>query len=58
MKKLLELKDLDFQNNTLHLDKASWNKNKIVIGYFERNKIPYMFYPTGASDLNATEECW
>ena len=40
------------------LDKASWNKNKMIIEYFDRNKIPYMFYPTGASDLNATEECW
>ena len=40
------------------LDKATWNKNKTVIGYLERNNIPYMFYPTGASDLNATEECW
>lgn len=42
----------------LLLDKATWNKNKMVIGYLERNHIPYMFYPTGASDLNAAEECW
>ena len=40
------------------LDKATWNKNKSVMGYLENNNIPYMFYPTGASDLNAAEFCW
>ena len=42
----------------LLLDKASWNKNKLVKWYLEENKIPYMFFPTGASDLNPVEECW
>lgn len=45
-------------NMLILLDKAKWNKNKLVMGYLERKGIPYMFYPTGASDLNATEECW
>ncbi len=45
-------------NMLLILDKASWNKNKTVIGYLEQNNIPYMFFPTGASDLNPTEFCW
>ena len=53
--KLLRMK---FPNMLLLLDKAPWNKNKTVIGYLERNDIPYMLYPTGASDLNATEFCW
>ena len=53
--KLLRMK---FPNMLLLLDKAPWNKNKSVIGYLERNGIPYMLYPTGASDLNATEFCW
>ena len=26
--------------------------------YLERNEIPYMFFPTGAPDVNPTEECW
>lgn len=42
----------------LILDKATWNKNKLVMGYLESNNIPYMFLPTGASDMNPTEECW
>lgn len=42
----------------LLLDKATWNKNKTVMGYLERNNIPYMFFPTGASELNPTEFCW
>lgn len=42
----------------LILDKASWNKNDLVKKYLEEQKIPYMFFPTGASDLNPVEECW
>jgi len=53
--KLLRMK---FPNMFLLLDKATWNKNKMVIGYLDNNNIPYMFLPTGASDMNATEECW
>lgn len=53
--KLLRMK---FPNMFLLLDKATWNKNKSVIGYLERNDIPHMFFPTGASDLNPTEFCW
>ena len=42
------------------LDKATWHKNKLVIGYFEEHKdaIDYMFFPTGAPDINPVEECW
>ena len=40
------------------LDKARWNKNNLVKRYLEEQKIPYMFFPTGASDLNPVEECW
>lgn len=53
--KLLRMK---FPKMFLLLDKATWNKNKLVRGYLDRNNIPYMFYPTGASDLNAVEFCW
>lgn len=53
--KLLRMK---YPNMFLLLDKATWNKNKAVMGYLERNNIPYMFFPTGASDLNPTEFCW
>lgn len=42
----------------LLLDKASWNKNWLVKWYLEENDISYMFFPTGASDLNPVEECW
>ena len=53
--KLLRMK---FKNMFLLLDKATWNKNKLVMRYLESNNIPYMFFPTGASDLNPTEFCW
>ncbi len=53
--KLLRMK---FPNMFLILDKATWNKNKMVMGYLERNSIPYMFFPTGTPDLNPTEFCW
>lgn len=42
----------------LILDKAKWNKNNFVISWLEKNKIDYMFFPTGAPDLNPVEECW
>lgn len=53
--KLLRMK---FPNMLLLLDKATWNKNKMVISYLDREKIPHLFFPTGASDLNPTEQCW
>lgn len=53
--KLLRMK---YPRMFLLLDKATWNKNKTVVGYLERNSIPYMFFPTGASDVNPTEFCW
>ena len=53
--KLLRMK---FPDMYLLLDKATWNKNKMVMNYLERNSIPYDFFPTGASDMNPTEECW
>jgi len=53
--KLLRMK---FPKMFLLLDKASWNKNLLVKWYLEENNIPYMFFPTGASDLNPVEECW
>ena len=49
---------LKFPNMFLILDKATWNKNKMVLSFLEHHQIPYMFFPTGASDLNPTEECW
>ena len=54
----LKLLRLKFPKMFLILDKATWNKNKIVMGWMEREKIPYMFFPTGASDLNPVEFCW
>jgi len=54
----LKLIRLKFPKMFLLLDKAPWNKNKTVLGYLEREKIPYMLFPTGASDLNPTEFCW
>lgn len=54
----IKLLRMVYPNMFFLLDKATWNKNKMVINYLERNNIEYMFYPTGASDLNATEECW
>ena len=54
----LKLLHLKFPKMFLLLDKATWNKNKIVMGWLERETIPYMFFPTGASDLNPTEFCW
>lgn len=49
---------MKFPDMYLLLDKATWNKNKLVMGYLEKNNIPYDFFPTGASDINPTEECW
>jgi transposase len=49
---------MKFPKMLLLLDKASWNKNKFVISWLEENEIDYMFFPTGASDLNPVEECW
>ena len=49
---------MKFPNMFLLMDKATWNKNKLVMDYLERNNIPFDFFPTGASDLNPTEECW
>jgi len=54
----IKLLRMRYPNMLLLLDKATWNKNKLVMGYLERNNIPYMFFPTGAPDLNPTEECW
>lgn len=53
--KLLRMK---FNKMLLLLDKARWNKNKWVMSWLEENNIEYMFFPTGASDLNPVEECW
>jgi len=53
--KLLRMK---FPKMLLLLDKAKWNKNDYVIEYLEYAGIEYMFFPTGASDLNPVEECW
>lgn len=54
----LKLIHLKFPKMFLILDKAPWNKNKLVAEYLERENIPYLFFPTGASDLNPTEFCW
>ncbi|HLC98007.1 MAG TPA: transposase [Candidatus Nanoarchaeia archaeon] len=54
----LKLLRLKFPKMFLLLDKATWNKNKMVMGWMERENIPYMFFPTGASDLNPVEFCW
>ena len=42
------------------LDKATWHKNDLVKGYFKKHKdtIDYMWFPTGAPDINPVEECW
>lgn len=53
--KLLRMK---FPKMLLLLDRATWNRNKTVINYLKRNDISYLFFPTGASDLNPVEECW
>jgi len=53
--KLLRMK---YPKMFLLLDKASWNKNEFVMSWLKENKIEYMFFPTGASDLNPVEECW
>lgn len=53
--KLLRMK---YPNMFLILDKASWNKNYLVQWYLEEKNIPYMFFPTGAPDINPVEECW
>ena len=53
--KLIRMK---FPKMLLLLYKATWNKNKFVTSWLEENKIEYMFFPTGASDLNPVEECW
>lgn len=53
--KLLKMK---FPKMLLLLDKARWNKNNYIIEYLEYAEIDYMFFPTGASDLNPVEECW
>ena len=53
--KLIRMK---FPKMLLLLDKARWNKNNWVMSWLEENKIDYMFFPTGGSDLNPVEECW
>ena len=47
-----------FPKMFLLLDKATWNKNHLVMNYLEQHNIEYMFFPTGASDINPVEECW
>ena len=47
-----------FPKMFLLLDKATWNKNSLVMDYLKQHDIEYMFFPTGASDLNPVEECW
>ena len=47
-----------FPKMFLLLDKATWNKNNLVMNYLEQHSIEYMFFPTGASDTNPVEECW
>jgi len=42
----------------LLLDRATWNNNNLVRSYLEQEKIEYLFFPRGASDLNPVEECW
>lgn len=54
----LKLIRLKFPRMFLILDKAPWNKAGMVTDWLEREKIPYMFFPTGASDLNPVEFCW
>lgn len=49
-----------YKNVFFVLDKATWHKNKLVEKYFEDNKdtIEYVYFPTGAPDINPVEECW
>lgn len=47
-----------FPKMFLLLDKATWNKNYLVMNYLKQHDIKYMFFPTGAPDLNPVEECW
>lgn len=54
----IKLLRMRFPKMLFLLDKAGWNKNDFVISWLEENNIPYMFFPTGASDLNPVEECW
>jgi len=54
----IKLMRLKFPKMFLILDRAPWNKSKKVVNYLERNDIPYMFLPPGASDLNPVEFCW
>jgi transposase len=53
--KLLRMK---YPKMLLLLDKARWNKNEFVISWLKENNIDFIFFPTGASDLNPVEECW
>jgi transposase len=53
--KLLRMK---YPKMLLLLDKATWNKNEFVISWLKKEGIDYIFFPTGASDLNPVEECW
>ena len=53
--KLLRMK---YPKMLLLLDKATWNKNEFVISWLEKEGVEFMFFPTGASDLNPVEECW
>lgn len=54
----IKLLRMRFPKILLLLDKATWNKNSYVIEYLDYTGIDYMFFPTGASDLNPVEECW
>ena len=54
----LKMLRLKYPNMFLLLDKAPWNKNKTIIKFLKHHNIEHMFFPTGASDLNATEFCW
>lgn len=54
----IKLIRMRFPKMLLLLDKAKWNKNNFVLSWLVENKIPYMLFPTGASDLNPVEECW
>ena len=54
----IKLLRMRFPKMLFLFDKARWNKNNFVISWLEENNISYMFFPTGASDLNPVEECW
>ena len=54
----MKLLHRSFPKMFLLLDKATWNKNNLVMNYLETRNIEYMFFPTGASDINPVEECW